>query len=192
MKNKWRTLFFFILGINIIMLFIVITLLLLPVKQDSFTFDDNQRNEEVAFNIQTNKTDLNRVINHYLESEGLTGGIHYEVILDEEVELYGTIPVFSQNVSMKLSFEPESLENGDLILRQKTMTIGQLPLPVSYVLKFIKDQYKLPKWVKINPNEELVYVSLHKMKLKSDLKVKVDKFDLRNDKIAFTLLVPTN
>ena len=75
---------------------------------------------DVRFTIQTNKQDLNRLINHYLKEE-YSGSLDYEVLLTDEVELYGNIPVFSENVEMKLTFEPVALENGDLELQQKTI-----------------------------------------------------------------------
>lgn len=192
MKNRWRALFFFILGLNITGFILAIYLIFTPIKENPQNQPFSTANKQaVNFQIKTNKSDLNEVIAHYMEKELLKGGIHYDIRLEDEVELYGTIPVFSQNVSMELTFEPEALENGDLILRQKKMKIGDLPLPVSHVMKFIQDRYQLPEWVHIQPKEEIVYVSLENMKLDSDFRVKVDQFDLQNDKITFTLAVPT-
>lgn len=144
---------------------------------------------DVFFQIKTNKQDLNRVINHYLEEE-FSAAIDYEVLLTDEVELYGTLPVFSSNVDLKLTFEPHALENGDLELQQKNISIGRLNLPVPLVLKFVQNSYSLPDWVMIQPNKEKVYVSLQNMKLKSNSKVRVDEFDLKNDRITFSLQLP--
>ncbi|HEY2421371.1 MAG TPA: YpmS family protein, partial [Neobacillus sp.] len=87
-------------------------------------------------------------------------------------------------------FEPEALSNGDLVLKQKSISIGSLNLPVSYVMKFISDNYKIPKGVDIRPNDKLVYVNMQQLKLKSDIKIKVNKFDLKKNDIVFTLVVP--
>lgn len=192
MNKKWKTLFFLLLGINIFAFLLVIILINLPSEKKEINLA-NDLNEKgtVQFNIQATRNDLNKIINHYLESENLKSAIDYKIILQDEVELYGKIKIFTQDIEMKLTFVPEALENGDLILKQKSMSIGQLSLPVPYVLKFIHDQYTLPEWVMIEPNDELVYVSLQKMKLKSDMKVQANKFDLPNDDIKFTLVVPT-
>lgn len=144
---------------------------------------------DVRFTIQTNRQDLNTLINHYLKEE-YSGSLDYKVLLTDEVELYGNIPVFSENVEMKLTFEPVALENGDLELQQKTISIGKLTLPVPLVLKFIQSSYPIPDWVTIQPNEEKVYMELQNMKLKSDLKVRVNEFDLKNNDIEFSLQVP--
>lgn len=164
----------------------------MPIKDSDEPKQELLQEEDVKFQIQTNKADLNRIINHYIEQEGLQSPIEYEVVLNDEVELYGTMKVFTQDIEMKLTFEPEALENGDVILKQKSISIGKIQLPVPYVLKFVRDQYDFPSWVNIQPNDEQVYVELQKMKLKSDIKVKVNKFDLKNNDIRFTLLVPTD
>ncbi|WP_102274873.1 YpmS family protein [Cytobacillus massiliigabonensis] len=188
--QKWKKLFFLLLSLIVIFLLVIFILLKTPATEEKYIAENLNTDDYVPFKIQTDKQDLNQVINHYLKKEGLTGAIDYKVILNDEVELYGLIPVFSQDIQLKLTFEPQVLDNGDIVLQQKSISVGQLQLPVSYVLKFIGDKYKLPKGVTIHPNEEKIYVSLQKMKLKSDVKVKVDEFNLKNDDIRFTLLVP--
>jgi uncharacterized protein YpmS len=108
------------------------------------------------------------------------------------VELMGSVPVFTSNLDFKLDFEPKALENGDILLKQKSISVGQLNLPVSYVLKVIRDSYNFPEWVKIQPTDELIYVSLQDMKLKSDIKVRANEFNLKEDNISFRLLVPVD
>jgi uncharacterized protein YpmS len=130
------------------------------------------------------------LINHYLKKEAADSPIAYQVVLGDEVELYGTLPLFSEKINMKMTFEPDALSNGDLVLKQKSINIGSLPLPVSSVLKFISETYKVPQGVDIRPNDKLVYINMQQLKLKSDIKIKVDQFDLKNDNIDFTLLVP--
>ncbi len=157
---------------------------MITVKQRS------QQGDSVSFKVNSNKNDLNMLINHYLKKEVADSPIDYRVLLGDEVELYGTFPFFSEKLNMKLTFEPEALSNGDLVLKQRSISIGSLHLPVSYVLKFISENYKLPSGVDIRPNDQLVYINMNQLKIKSGIKVKVNKFDLKKDDIAFTLLVP--
>ncbi|EIJ78558.1 hypothetical protein PB1_13409 [Bacillus methanolicus PB1] len=191
MKNKWKIVFFLLLGINIVFVAVLFFLINLPSDNKETEMARVDNGEDVKFVIDTNKEDLNKVINHYLKKEGLTGPVDYKVLLRDEVELYGTMPVFGRDLELKLTFEPEALKNGNLVLKQKSISIGQLQLPVSYVLNIVRDSYHLPDWVTIVPNDEMVYVALQKLKLKSDIKVKVNKFDLKEDDIQFTLVVPT-
>ncbi|SEM81630.1 Uncharacterized protein YpmS [Mesobacillus persicus] len=194
MKNRWRLAFFFLLGIVTLLLITIFIMVSAPSDQPQKGFDSSSGSGEkhVSFDVSTNKADLNKIIHHYLVTEGFTGPIDYEVLVKDQVELYGTFPVFGQNLEMMLTFEPKALENGDLVLRQESISIGTLNLPVSYVMKVIQSNYKLPDWVSIQPNEKTIYVSLQEMELKSDIKIRANSFDLKRDDISFTLLVPVD
>jgi uncharacterized protein YpmS len=189
MKNKWKTGFFLILGLNLIIVIILLSLILIP-ADEKVKIQSVPDDKSVSFQVQSNKNDLNVLINQYIKKEAADSPIDYSVQLQDEVELYGTLKFFSQEVDLKLTFVPEALENGDLVLKQKSISVGSLPLPVSYVLNFIKDNYKLPKGVEIQPNNKMIHVHMQQLKLKSDVKIKANKFDLVKDDIAFTIVVP--
>jgi uncharacterized protein YpmS len=188
-KNKWKIGFFLLLGLIFIIIIFLFAMIKAPITDEKLVHEENNANF-VSFHVASNKKDLNLLINEYLRKEVGEGPVDYQVVLDKEVELYGTIPFFSEELDMKLTFEPEALDNGDLVLKQKSIKIGKINLPVSYVLDFIRKNYKLPNGVTIQPNEERIYVAMGKIKLKSDTKIKVNEFDLVNDQISFTLLVP--
>jgi uncharacterized protein YpmS len=190
MKNKWKTGFFLLLGFIVLIVIILISLILLPVDEKGKIQQSIPDNKNITFEVRSNKADLNVLINQYIKKEAADSPIEYSVQLQDEVELYGTLQFFSQEVDLKLTFVPEALENGDLVLKQKSISVGSLPLPVSYVLKFIKDNYKLPKGVDILPNDKMIHVHMQQLDLKSDVSIKVKRFDLLKDDIAFTILVP--
>lgn len=193
MKNKWRIGFFILLGLIAAVIIFFYILITSPVEESNIEpVKNNAVANDVAFKVATNKRDLNRVINHYIEEEGKNSEIDYQVLLTDEVELYGTLPLFSEELELRLTFEPKALENGDLVLNQNSISVGRLRLPVSTVLKFVRDSYDLPEAVNIQPDEERVYVSMQRLKLKSDIKVKVNEFDLKKDNIKFTLYVPAD
>ena len=189
---NWKRLFILLLGLNVALVFLLFTFFLFMINDTGNetkipTIDPTQK--QVALQIKTNKQDLNRVINHYLEKE-LSSTYDYKVLLTDQVELYGAIPIFNEELNVKLTFEPKPLENGDLELQQKNMSIGNLSLPPSLVLKFIQNSYSLPEWIMIQPSKEKIYVSLNTFKLKSNFKVLVDEFNLKDDDIRFSLQLP--
>jgi uncharacterized protein YpmS len=192
MKNKWKVGFFVLLGLIILGFVIIVSMIFMPVQDDALPKDNKNPNQQVGFNVETNKNDLNLIIEHYIEEEGMKGPVDYDVQLKDDVELLGSVPVFTSDLDFKLNFEPKALDNGDILLKQKSISVGSLNLPVNYVLKVIRDSYNFPDWVKIQPNDELIYVSLQDMKLKSDVKVRANEFDLKNDNISFRLLVPVD
>jgi uncharacterized protein YpmS len=188
--RKWKYLFFGLLGLNLLVFITLFVLAVLPAGNEKIKPGVAGKGD-VQFQVNTNKNDLNKLINHYLAKEGMTGPMHYEVYLKNDVELLGTLPVFGGNMELRMAFEPTALKNGDLVLQQKSISLGKLNLPVSYVLNFISNRYQTPDWVSIRPDYESIYVSLQNMKMKSDIKVQAKKFDLKNDDIAFLLTVPT-
>ena len=189
---NWKRLFILLLGLNVALVFLLFTFFLFMINDTGNetkipTIDPTEK--QVALQIKTNKQDLNRVINHYLDTE-LSSTYDYQVLLTDQVELYGAIPIFNEELNVKLTFEPKPLENGDLELQQKNMSIGNLSLPPSLVLKFIQNSYSLPEWIMIQPSKEKIYVSLNTFKLKSNFKVLVDEFNLKDDDIRFSLQLP--
>jgi uncharacterized protein YpmS len=190
MKNKWKRGFFLLLGLNGFIVILLISLILIPADEKGKINQSIPDNNSVSFDVKSNKADLNRLINQYIKKEAADSPIQYSVQLQNEVELYGKLQFFSEELDMKLTFEPEALDNGDLVLKQKSISVGSLPLPVSYVLKFIKENYKLPNGVDIQPNDKRIYVYMQDLKLKSDVKIKANRFDLKKDDIAFSILVP--
>lgn len=188
-KQRWKLAFFSLLVINILIVLVLTYFIFVPGNEEPLT--KPKIGENVKFKIDTNKNDLTRLINHYIQKEGLNGPIDYSVQLKDEVELHGIIQLFSQDVQLKMTFEPKALENGDLILKQKSILIGDLKLPVSYVMRFIQKSYKLPEWVSFQPNKKIVYVALQKMQMKNGMTVRAKKFDLKEDAISFTIQIPT-
>jgi uncharacterized protein YpmS len=191
-NNKWKKGFFLLAGIDLLFVILVLWMALSPAGDQSKSNVNQSNKRTVSFHVKSNKNDLNMLINHYLKEETADSPIAYRVILGNEVELYGTMPLFSEKINLKLTFEPTALPNGDLVLKQKSISIGKLRLPVSYVMNFINDNYKIPNGVDIRPNEKQIYVHMQQLRLKSDIRVKVDKFDLKKDDIAFTILVPVD
>lgn len=188
MNNKWKMLFIVLASVNVVSALIIIGLLVAPSSDE----DIDKANEAIAgipFTTNTNKDHLNTLINHYIQKQN-KGPIEYKIALDEEVIFYGVLPVFTKSIEMKMTFEAKAQEDGSLLLKEKSLSIGNLQLPASYCLKLISQVYQFPEWVSIQPSKETVYLNLPKMEIKSGFKVKMEEFDLKNDRIAFTLFVP--
>lgn len=190
-KNIWKVGFLVLLALNLIFAFGLAWVLFIAGDQKPIPKSKTDTSNYSEFTINTNKEDLNRLINYYIEKEGLNGPVHYNVFLTDEVELYGVVSVFSQDLQLKMTFEPTALENGDLVLEQKDVYLGDVKLPVSYIMKFIRDAYKLPSWVIIQPKEHQVYVALQQMRLNNGIQVRVEDFDLAEDQISMKMLVPS-
>lgn len=182
--------FFALLAVNLVFAGVVFYWMTRPIKDMESLEELNRNKEMVSIPFSSNKEDLNRVINHYIEEEAADSPIDYEVLLSDNLELYGTLSAFGKEVQLKVLFEPYTTEDGNIILRHRSIQIGEMSLPATFVLNYINEKYKMPDWVSINPGKKTIYLSLREMDLKSGITVEAKKFDLRNDDIQLNLLVP--
>lgn len=186
--KKWKWLFFSLLAINLVFFIIMTGLALQPSKEKERYTRQTIGEKNVSLGIVAKKEDLNVLINKYLQKEFNHQPLNYEIRLSNQVEVYGTIQAFGNDLDISMDFEPEVQQNGDLVLKQESLSVGKLNLPVRTVLKYVNNHFSLPQWVQINAKEESVYVALQEMEMKSDFRVKVKKFDLEKNDIQFTLV----
>ncbi|MDZ5472435.1 DUF2140 family protein [Bacillus sp. 31A1R] len=55
----------------------------------------------------------------------------------------------------------------------------------------MKKELKTPEFVAIDSKNQFIYIGVTQMEVKSNFKVKVQSFDLKNDHIPFKIKVPT-
>ncbi len=185
----WKYLFIGLLAINIIIILWMFVMVGSP-SQNEYPAR-KAPGDETEFTIISTKEDLNRLMNDYIADMSKNDQIDYAVSLQDDVELKGSIMAFGNPVSLTMNFEPVVQKNGDLLLEQKSIKLGRLSLPSRKVLDYLRDNYKLPEWVVVNPKQENVYVALTEMKTKSNFRVKVQNFDLEDNRLAFKITVPT-
>jgi uncharacterized protein YpmS len=170
----------------------VVTFLLLPSERPlkEIRTELNGEGAKVPFLIRSQKDTLSDLINHYLEEETDQENLQYRIELEEFVYVYGAIKAFNKDIDMTLILEPKVELDGNMQLLVKELSIGQLKLPVSYVLKYMKTYYELPSYVNIDPGKKVIDIHLDELTLKNGLSAKAESFNLKNDDITFTLYVP--
>ena len=190
--KKWKMLFLVLAGLNLLVFILVFSFLLMPVDQPRENEKTKQIDgeETVPFLIRTEKSTLTKLVNHYLEQETDQENLSYYVELKEKVNVYGVIKAFNKDVDMKLVLEPKVKEDGNVQLLVNELSIGQLKLPVSYVLKYMSTYYDLPEYVVIDSSEKLIDIHLNELTLKNGLSARAESFNLVDDDITFTLNVP--
>ena len=110
--------------------------------------------------------------------------------MNDEVELATTLPFFSLDVDVTMAFEPEVLEDGNVLLHQSSVEVGRLPISPKAVLKVMNETGAAPKWMTIRPKEEEIALDLSEMPLKDGMSVRAVSLDLPNDDIRFELGMP--
>lgn len=191
-KINWKKRFIVLCAINGIVILLLMFYLYSPIPTKSFEVKQKQWNnkEGTEFVIRTSKQNLNDLINAYLDKLLTDTNQDFTVLLDEDVQLYGELPFFSSTVPLLIHFEPIVQSNGDIALKQKSISVGLLQLPNKKIMQYIDRYLPTPEWVVINPKEEEIYVKITEMDIKSNLEVKVEQFDLEKNNIAIRLQVP--
>lgn len=189
--NVWGKRFFLLLGINIFVILVLVILIMWPVEDVEIPSQSlDLENESSEFIVRTSKQNLNNLINAYIEQ--LTEGTEhkYRIELDEDVHLIGELPVFSTTVPLSIHFEPIAVENGDVILQQRSISLGLLELPNQKIMEYLDRYLPMPEWVTVDPKNEEIYIALTQMDIKSNFKLAAETIDLEANNLAFKIHVP--
>lgn len=192
-NNLWKRLFYLLLLFNAATILLVVFLIFFPVSNSDVTYPKQVAeltDDSSEFIVRTTKNNLNELVNAYLNKLLKNTEHRYYVKLDDDVQLLGELPVFSSTVPLFINFEPIVQKNGDIILKQKSISVGLLQLPNKKIMSYVGKYLPMPEWVTVNPNEEEIYVSVTEMDIKSNFKVSVEQFDLEANNISLKIKVP--
>ena len=102
----------------------------------------------------------------------------------------GTTKILGKDVSFTLYATPQLDDSGNLELKTKSVAIGSLNVPPSFVLGYIKNNYDLGKWAKINASKATITLDLNQLTKKQGIKIQGEKFDLKQDDLQFKVAFP--
>jgi len=192
LNNKWKKRFIIL---SIINGFIFISLAIylyspIPKKELELASEQYKTENSSQFVVRTTKQNLNNLVNAYLDKQLANTDHQYSINLDDDVQLFGELPFFSSTVPLLINLEPIVQENGDIVLKQKSISVGQLQLPNKKIMQYVAKYLPVPEWVVINPRDEEIYVKVTEMEIRSNFKVGVEQFDLEANNIAFKINVP--
>ncbi len=183
--NKWKISFFILLSFNLLLLavvgFFVYPLFQsspveLPADSDSFAPTEGE------LQLHTNKEDLANFINAFFQEEEAK----FTIFLEEDVRLKGDIQILHRDLPLIARFEPFVTSTGNLVLSLERISLGSITLPQRYILHHVSNLLDLPDWVLVSPEEELIYLNFQGIN-RQETRLRVERFDLKNDEIIFAL-----
>ncbi|HLR08482.1 MAG TPA: YpmS family protein [Bacillota bacterium] len=190
-NQKWKRRFYSIIVVDIAVLMVILLLIFWPVEgRDIQPRTDVTEEESSEFVVRTTKENLNDLVNAYLDQLLKHSKHRYSIDLDDDVHLQGELPVFSTTVPLSVRLEPFVQDNGDIVLKQKSMSIGLLPLPNRKIMEYIDQYLPMPPWVTVDPKNEEIYVAVTDMNIKSNFHIRVEHIDLEANHLAFKIKVP--
>lgn len=190
-RLKWKKYFYILLAVDVVIVLGIILLIFWPVSNSTIPSAekvDEQKSSQ--FVVRTTKKNLNDLVNAYLDKLLDNSRQHYRIEFKDDVHLIGELPVFSSTIPLSVHFEPIVQENGDVILKQKSISVGLLELPNQKIMEYMKKYLPMPEWVTVNPKKEEIYVAVTNMDIRSKFKVSIEHFDLEANNLAFKIHVP--
>ena len=188
MLNKWKIAFFTLAGA--IMLVVALLMYVVTIPAEDVETPEPALAEGNTIVIQTTAKEFEAITKQYLSSVLDDSPLPVEVEMNEQIQLYSTLTIFSVDVPIKMDFEP-IVEEGNIILKQTAVNVGKLKIPPQTVLKLMKDSIEFPSWITVNPNDEEIYVDLSRINIATGSRVRAKEIDLRNDHIVLEVIVPS-
>ena len=146
--------------------------------------------DEMTFQIQAHKEDLNQLVTKYIDEELSNEAVEFDFLLEDQAQLLGTFQLFGHDVQFSLFLEPFVMENENLQFKATKIAVGSLNLPISFAMNLIKEQLKVPAWVAINSEKDLIVFNLNEFYLESGMHFSASKIDLVEDDIRLNVHLP--
>ncbi|HEU5141333.1 MAG TPA: YpmS family protein [Bacillales bacterium] len=192
MNKGWKIAFFSLLAVFFAFIVTLIGLFdhyLPSVEKTDFSIDTEISTRDPIFTVSTTKQQLQPLINRKIKQYNKMNNIKYKLIMKDDMILKGAISLLGNNIEFEMKFTPKVVDNGNLILQEKSIRLGLLQLPVGRVLGYIKNSADLPEWVKILPDKQKIYIALKDIHIEDQFYLRARKFDLEDNQIKFSVYI---
>ncbi|WP_371862645.1 YpmS family protein [Tetragenococcus halophilus] len=189
--NKWKVSFIILLGI--ILGLAAFFFFRVTQQREVIQYDTQpivQREGEPVLSINSNKEQINSLMDFYLQNYQADSDVEYHFQLENQAMLTGDFEVLGAPITFYLYFDPYVTDNGNVQLKADSLSIGTLDLPVGQVMKMIEKSFKFPKWIEFDPDEETVLLRLDQFRMENGLFIKAEKINLVDDDIQVSLYLP--
>ncbi|GGI62935.1 YpmS family protein [Limosilactobacillus caviae] len=189
--NWWKWAFFCLVAVIVVSCGVVLNKATAPTPEAEVTKPIKPSDSSVT--VELNRKQVNALAANYL-NEFLKGQkVRYDFIVgDKHATLTGNTKFLGASVRFAINFIPERLSDGNVLLRAKGLSVGQLNIPIKFVMGYIAKNYDIPKWVKINPQKKTVLLDLNRYSKHRSLKYSAQEIDMKEGQFKFLITVPTN
>lgn len=187
-KNYWKYAFITLVAL-IVICFGYLGTKVMSSPTNNYTVSNKiaDTNEKV-FTVNMTKAEANKMAQYYLKHTLNNGKTDYQLILKKDAELTGSIAFLGVKIHFTILMQPYAKTNGDVLLKAKEMKIGDLSLPISFVMNYIKNSFKTPKWVSIDGKSKTILLKFTQFTTKEGYGIRAKNIDLANDKLSFEVM----
>ena len=143
--------------------------------------------------VALNKKQVNALADYYVNKSLKNSALKYRFQVSDHAMLTGSTKVLGASVNFVLLFKPTVLPSGDVQLKAQKLSIGSLPVPISFVMNYIAKNYPLPNWVAMNTADKTMTLHLTAIGNGKKLFFAAKKIDLSGDgNFVFQARIPKN
>ncbi|MGY5338697.1 YpmS family protein [Levilactobacillus spicheri] len=189
-RNWWKTGFITLIAVLVVGFLVTIFLATRPVKVAATAQPAAQ---STNINVTLNKQHVNALADYYVNKSLKNQAMKYRFQVADHAMLTGSTEVLGAHVNFSLMFNPTVLANGDVKLTAQKLSIGSLPVPVSFVMTYVAKNYPLPKWVAMDSGHKTMTLHLTAIGNGKKLSYAAKTIDLSGKgKFVFQARIPKN
>ncbi|SCB71854.1 YpmS family protein [Weissella bombi] len=173
-----------VFGTLLVLVVVTIGLLFMPQSHKHVT-DTRPEIGQASFEVSISRRELNALVEKYINADpSLRKQFRFEM-QKKGMMVYGTYKLFGQSVDFGMQMTPEVTKNGGILLHADSVAVGQLPLPVKFVMNYFGKKFDLPKWLVLDSQKRTLLIDLGKAPKVQGVRVKAVQIDPKNDKFVF-------
>jgi len=189
--NGWKWAFLILTGILAgVLIWLTVQLTAAPKSSPHKEMENAVEGETIRLEVRSEKEELEVLANQFLKQESKDDSVEYELFLRDQARLAGKLQLFGIPVPFELDLMPYVMENGNLQLKATGISLGNLKLPIAFVMSQIEKQLPLPDWVSVHSDAQYLIVHLDQFKLKSGIHFSMEQVDLEQNDIRVNVFIP--
>ncbi|MGM9891722.1 YpmS family protein [Limosilactobacillus sp.] len=148
---------------------------------------------DASVTVELNRKQVNALSANYLNKFLKGQQVKYHFLVGKQyATLTGDTKFLGAKIRFAINFVPKRLDNGNVLLSAKGLSVGRLNIPIKFVMGYIAKNYNIPDWVKINPRKKTVLLDLNQYSKHLSLKYSAQEIDMSTGRFKFLITVPTN
>lgn len=189
--NGWKWAFFVLLAAMIVSGAVILSKAAAPAPATEV--NRPAQTSDTSLTVDLNRKQVNALSANYLNKFLKGQQVKYHFIVGAKyATLIGDTKFMGVKVRFALNFIPERTQQGNILLRAKGLSVGQLNIPLRFVMGYIAKNYNIPQWVSIDAKKKTVLLDLNRYSRHRSLKYSAQEIDLPNGRFRFLITVPTN
>lgn len=148
---------------------------------------------DTSLTVDLNRKQVNALSANYLNKFLKGQQVKYHFIVGEKyATLVGDTKFMGIKVRFALNFVPRMTKEGNVLLKAKGLSVGQLNIPLRFVMGYIAKNYNIPKWVAIDAKKKTVLLDLNRYSRHRSLKYSAQEINMADGHFRFLITVPTD